>query len=170
MPMIICVRCETPAEKRYATSRFCSSTCSQASWYEANRDLTLERAATWKSENPESVRKSSRETYRRNAAEYREVGRRYRQTDAGRAAHNAAEARRRERRAGSQPGDGLSKAYMEILMRDPCSYCGAPTTSVDHIVPLASQGPGSWDNLTSACRRCNTSKHARPLLGWLLSP
>ena len=47
-----------------------------------------------------------------------------------------------------------------------CSYCGSPATegndlTIDHIIPLSRGGTNRRDNLTVACRRCNTSKHDR---------
>lgn len=50
-------------------------------------------------------------------------------------------------------------AYRRLLQNDPCSYCGGPGGTVDHIVPKAHGGP-KWDtqNWTGACARCNTRK------------
>lgn len=56
-----------------------------------------------------------------------------------------------------------------------CYLCGIETPSslrgkrahnapeVDHVVPLAKQGPHSYDNVRCCCRRCNRSKGARLL-------
>lgn len=51
-----------------------------------------------------------------------------------------------------------------------CAYCGAPATSIDHVVPRSRGGPHSWDNVVAACRRCNHLKADRTLneLGWRL--
>lgn len=77
--------------------------------------------------------------------------------------------RRRERANGVTSGDpATADEYATIIRRDPCCYCGAPCEHVDHIVPLADSGDGSWDNLTSACKPCNSRKHTRPLLHFLL--
>lgn len=59
------------------------------------------------------------------------------------------------------------KAYVTVLLHDPCAYCGGPTREIDHIDPLRHGGAGSWDNLTTACRRCNSSKKDKPLLAFL---
>ncbi len=49
-----------------------------------------------------------------------------------------------------------------ILRRDghKCMYCGATSTSltVDHIMPKSRGGEDSWENLISACLRCNNRK------------
>lgn len=52
-----------------------------------------------------------------------------------------------------------------ILRRDGhrCQYCGttdAPLT-IDHIVPKARGGEDTWDNLITACVRCNNRKGNR---------
>lgn len=62
--------------------------------------------------------------------------------------------------------------YEMILLGDPCSYCGCRLTlkdGPDHIEPFVNGGSGSWENLTAACRPCNSSKADRPLLLWLLT-
>ena len=49
-----------------------------------------------------------------------------------------------------------------ILRRDghKCQYCGATsvTLTVDHIMPKSRGGEDSWENLVSACLRCNNVK------------
>jgi 5-methylcytosine-specific restriction endonuclease McrA len=51
-----------------------------------------------------------------------------------------------------------------------CVYCGAPAASLDHVVPRSRGGPHTWDNVVSACRRCNHIKGDRHIgeLGWRL--
>ena len=49
-----------------------------------------------------------------------------------------------------------------ILRRDnnQCQYCGKITTplTLDHIIPRSSGGMDTWDNLVTACIRCNNRK------------
>ena len=49
-----------------------------------------------------------------------------------------------------------------ILRRDGhrCQYCGASSISltVDHVIPKSRGGEDSWENLVSACIRCNNRK------------
>ncbi len=49
-----------------------------------------------------------------------------------------------------------------------CVYCGAPATSLDHVVPRSRGGAHVWENVVSACRRCNHLKADRSVkdLGW----
>lgn len=48
----------------------------------------------------------------------------------------------------------------QILDRDnhTCVYCGAPATTVDHVVAAAHGGSDSNDNLVAACKDCNEAK------------
>lgn len=42
-----------------------------------------------------------------------------------------------------------------------CVYCGdnnRKTLTLDHVVPQSKGGKDSWDNLVTACRRCNGEK------------
>lgn len=51
-----------------------------------------------------------------------------------------------------------------------CVYCDAAATSVDHVVPRSRGGAHAWDNVVSACGRCNHVKADRGIaeLGWRL--
>ncbi len=53
-----------------------------------------------------------------------------------------------------------------------CLYCGATATSLDHVVPKSRGGPHTWENVVSACSRCNHVKADRAVseLGWRISP
>ncbi len=46
-----------------------------------------------------------------------------------------------------------------------CAYCGKilplSAATLDHVVPQAQGGPDAWDNLVTACRRCNGRKGGR---------
>jgi len=49
-----------------------------------------------------------------------------------------------------------------------CVYCDLPATSLDHVVPRSRGGLHVWENVVSACRRCNHVKADRSIsdLGW----
>ncbi len=51
-----------------------------------------------------------------------------------------------------------------------CVYCSAPATSIDHVIPRSRGGSHTWENVVSACHRCNHLKADKPLkeLGWRL--
>ena len=63
-----------------------------------------------------------------------------------------------------------------ILRRDnyTCQYCNKQfakdALTMDHIIPKSRGGPGSWTNITTACKKCNSKKKDKLLseLGWTL--
>ncbi|NTW10710.1 MAG: HNH endonuclease [Chlorobiaceae bacterium] len=66
----------------------------------------------------------------------------------------------------------VSKPFMRvlltrknILLRDnyQCQYCGTSETplTVDHILPRSRGGESTWENLITACSRCNSAKGNR---------
>lgn len=64
--------------------------------------------------------------------------------------------------------DDESLEHIGNLLQDRCCYCGEPMEHLDHIVPTSKGGPDMWDNLTAACKRCNSQKNNRSLLDFLL--
>lgn len=50
-----------------------------------------------------------------------------------------------------------------ILTRDSfkCGYCGGKGDTVDHIHPQSRGGENTWENLITACQRCNNKKANR---------
>lgn len=74
---------------------------------------------------------------------------------------------KRGRRRGA-PLTDAGRDYVRILSADPCAYCGATSTSIDHIVPIVAGGDSDWLNLTASCATCNPSKGPLPLLQFLL--
>ena len=51
-----------------------------------------------------------------------------------------------------------------VFQRDnhTCQYCGAKENlSIDHVMPRSRGGGDSWDNVTTACMRCNVRKGNR---------
>lgn len=59
----------------------------------------------------------------------------------------------------------------EILKRDnyTCKYCGirGGILEVDHIIPFSKGGGYSFDNLTTACRKCNRQKKDKSISEFL---
>lgn len=58
--------------------------------------------------------------------------------------------------------------YIDMILRDPCVFCGAASGSVDHIVPVAKNGTSECNNLAPACLSCNASKRDKSLLEFML--
>lgn len=48
-----------------------------------------------------------------------------------------------------------------------CAYCGKKRKlQIDHIIPIAKDGPHTLRNLAPACKACNESKSAKPVEEW----
>ena len=77
-------------------------------------------------------------------------------------------ARRLMERAKQGHGHDELVSWLQVIERDPCSYCGRDFEHVDHVVALRKGGATDHTNLVSACAPCNRSKSDRPLLGWML--
>src|SRR5664280_1364086 len=95
--------------------------------------------------------------------------RRYRAEGRGSANREGTSAGRRTRRA----RDPIrAQMRFRVLQRDGfrCRYCGRPGSApgvvlhVDHVVPLASGGTSTEDNLLTACEECNLGKAARAVV------
>lgn len=70
------------------------------------------------------------------------------------------------RRVGADPE---SRRYAkDVVLNDPCSYCGGPGGTIDHIEAVTRGGTSDWTNLAAACMSCNARKHNRSLLSFLL--
>lgn len=54
----------------------------------------------------------------------------------------------------------------EVLRRDNhiCQYCGSTRhLTIDHVLPRSKGGPHTWDNVVTACGKCNAAKGDRLL-------
>lgn len=62
---------------------------------------------------------------------------------------------------------GIPLSRRTVLARDhhTCQYCGSTPgradLTVDHVVPRSKGGETSWENVVTACRRCNVRKGSR---------
>jgi 5-methylcytosine-specific restriction endonuclease McrA len=59
------------------------------------------------------------------------------------------------------PYKGVILNRHNIFKRDghSCQYCGTfENLTLDHVVPKSRGGLSKWDNLTTACKRCNSRK------------
>lgn len=62
------------------------------------------------------------------------------------------------------PYKGVMMTRQNIFKRDGhrCVYCGThEDLTLDHVLPKSRGGRTSWDNLATACKRCNTRKGDR---------
>lgn len=76
--------------------------------------------------------------------------------------------RQTRHRLRAEGADEETLDFARVLVADPCAYCGAEADTFDHIEPRSKGGSSFWENLTAACRPCNSSKRTASLLGFLL--
>ena len=65
-----------------------------------------------------------------------------------------------------KPRKRVAFTRFNLFLRDEfaCQYCGARgDLTFDHVVPRASGGITSWENVVAACSRCNLKKGAKSL-------
>ena len=64
-----------------------------------------------------------------------------------------------------RPRPRMRLSRREIFNRDryQCQYCGKETRelTLDHVIPRHRNGRHEWENLTSACKKCNHRKAGR---------
>jgi hypothetical protein len=121
-------------------------------WYEENTERHQAKHREWCRNNPEALR-----VHRRRALE------RFKERDPlGYALKHRAEVKGRRL-------SGIHREYGKIVACDPCSYCGGPGGTLDHIDPIVTGGANDWQNLTGACHSCNSRKREVPLLLALLT-
>lgn len=166
--------------------------CYQAKWARDDRARHPERAKArdraFRERHADQVRTSNRERQRRkfatreakdarNAAlrAKRYAGKVRRSVEAQQKAMAAQRARRAADPVAARshkvrrrsPQSAVNKEWLGVILNDPCSYCGGPGGTIDHIDPVASGGNNEWTNLASSCRRCNARKSDKPLLLFL---
>lgn len=138
----------------------CKSCCKirRKARYARNPEKSKAQSRAWKELNPEHL------------AAMREA----RRNEAFRAYRRASESSRRSQRdvsaseAASATMQALSDARVGNLWLD--AYTGKLISdpTIDHIVPVSGGGSHGYENLCVTSRRNNTSKHALPLLVWLI--
>ena len=59
------------------------------------------------------------------------------------------------------PYRGVVLTRQNVFRRDgfACQYCGSTKDlTIDHVIPRARNGKSTWNNLVTACKRCNSRK------------
>lgn len=173
-PQQVCTSCggNGPFRGRRKDCRKCESQKARARQV-ANPERTRASNKKWREENPELVK--AQDARRRSRPGHADRQRRWRRdhylanTDRYKNQARAYERAnpRPPRRISVEHCHGDDAQYAEIVLRDPCSYCGHPADTVDHIVPASVGGTNTFDNFTGACRSCNSRKHTKGLLEWL---
>jgi hypothetical protein len=69
--------------------------------------------------------------------------------------------------ARAEEGRAFRAARAVVMAGDPqCTYCGAPATCADHVIPRAQGGTHDVANLAPCCARCNLQKGGRTPEQW----
>jgi 5-methylcytosine-specific restriction endonuclease McrA len=147
--------------------------CSKAKTYEYrknNPDVHRRIVAASRARNPEAT-KAARQKWHDKNPEYELARYKRRRQDLAQVEKmRAANQRRKARNRIATPiEDTLTTAQTLWLRAQCCAYCMAPSTELDHVVPISGGGANSIDNIVSACRRCNAQKGAKSLLQFLLA-
>ena len=121
-------------------------------WAESNPERRRNIVNRWRQEHPEQVRANARVQNATPAAKMRV---------------RLYGMRRRTGRP-SVRLDPETRVYAETLIGSPCAYCWKPADTLDQVEPLDRGGANTADNLTAACRACNSAKSNRSLLTFLL--
>lgn len=128
-------------------------------WYVENRDDALAARKSYykraSAENPEQFKGYAANYYRNNADRVREIARK----------HASA---RRAALASAPACWYAAERYVDVILADPCVYCGEPTEHIDHVLPVVDGGAHAWENLAPTCARCNQRKNRKQLLDFML--
>ncbi len=154
-------------------------------WQAANPERSHETKMRWKRNNPDKVkasyaktadarRESERARLRKYRAENLEKVRASRAVwaKANKEAQLVACERRRARLANAD-GGGVTRsqwAAIKELYGHRCAYCARTRPlGMDHLDALSRGGLHGVVNIVPACKSCNSSKHNKPMVMWLLT-
>ena len=168
--IVVCKECGE--EKPYYAKGLCR-TCYSCQWRKAHPDYQYK----WCQDHPDYHRRYHnvhRERRNRRSCAWheehsgyrREYHRQWREANPDKARENGRRYRARKKGATIQP---VNEAAIYERDGHMCMYCGTTHNrlSIDHIVALNNGGAHAEDNLVVACRSCNSSKNATPLVEWL---
>ena len=139
-------------------------------YYEANKDKIAKCHKQWCENNKGNISEYNKQYRETNKEKITEYQKQYRQSPQGKvASFNACQ----RRRAKEQQGDGITKEqWLEMMnyFNWKCAYSGETLTkdtrSIDHIVPLNSNGDNMIWNCVPMLRSLNSSKQEKDMLEW----
>lgn len=136
-------------------------------WKKANPERTKELAAAYRERNRELIRTRSIARYYELMKNDPEKVRKWRR-DGAKTPQGVVTSRSARHKRRGAPLTAESKAWWLSLVDPLCTYCGDPATTIDHIIPLSKGGSGKRENLTPACKRCNSRKNQMSVEDFLL--
>lgn len=121
---------------------------------------------------PEYKRRITRDAAKRRYDPSRksEQAKKYRETEHGKLARRMNKQKRTARIKGLEKS--LTKDDWQITLNffdNKCAYCGgSDRIHQDHFIPVALGGGYTRNNIVPACHRCNSSKHDKHPIEWLV--
>jgi len=115
----------------------------------------------WSDPAKQSLRKKLER--QQNPAKFKERNRKYALSNRNKLNEKAA--RRRSLKANAKTY-ALSKKEIHKLYNSACIFCGKPSETMEHLIPLVRGGSHGIGNLAPACGSCNYSKAGRTVMEW----
>ena len=140
-------------------------------YYEANKDKILEQCKQYRQDNKEKIAEYHKQYREDNKDKIAEYQKQYYQSLQGQVVAFNKYQRRRTKE--ERQGTGITKdQWLELMSFFDwrCAYSGETLTkdtrSIDHIVPLNSNGDNMIWNCVPMLRNLNSSKHDKDMLEW----
>ena len=137
-------------------------------YYVAHRDAVKQRMKAYYHEHKAEIAVKTREYYSRERTKKGRAA--WRQVNAGKIA--AWSKLHRARKMLAPVNDLTDEQWDErvVEFRGRCAYCLNPMATVtqDHLIPLSRGGSHTLSNVVPCCKSCNSKKHARTLLEYVM--
>lgn len=149
--------------KRYGVENAEKIKHDNAQWYSRNREYAIEKSQERREANRDQDRESSRNWYHNNLERGRESRRQWAENNPDRKRVHSQNRLARKRASGGSISPDIVEKLM-VLQRGKCACCGKKLTEfhLDHIVPLALNGPHEDSNMQLLLPKCNMRKGAKP--------
>jgi 5-methylcytosine-specific restriction endonuclease McrA len=154
-----CIECRNASSRKNYFDNRETRAIQIALWQQNNRERKRHNEKLWRRNTPEPARK-----WRQNNVEKsRDYTKAFRQKNPE---LSRVLLHRRRARILSAKSYLITKTDIRSLLQKPCIYCGAKSTHIDHVIPLARGGSNSIGNLAGACQSCNLSKGPKLVMEW----
>lgn len=154
----LCLDCNAKKTKKYYEKYPDKKLESDKKYHENHEEEIKERSKKKYWETREIRLEKARDYYQDNKEVIKEKVKNYRQTERGRMVRNASNAKRR---AGEKDTD-ITSDFIQALKEETthCELCGNEIDSyhLDHIIPLAIDGPHITSNVRYICSSCNLKR------------
>lgn len=141
-----------------------------------------ENAMRIRTANPEASRQANRLHYKHNGDRRRTAAQKWRKNNKSYLATYQTSWRNKNRsrvnnysrihnsirraRIKSTQNFQITDKDVRTLLNQPCMYCGAKASHLDHIIPISKNGINGIGNLAPACAKCNLSKSDKFVMEW----